>query len=114
MSNLTMKGTIIKVCEVETGVSKANKEWQKQTFVINNGDEYNPEVAFSVFGNDKIEALGKFAEGQSVEVAFNLSSREFNSKYYHNIDAWKVTEVEGAEQPAVDAELGDIDPDLGF
>ncbi len=28
--------------------------------------------------------------GDTMTVHFNLSSREYNGKYYHNIDAWKI------------------------
>lgn len=88
--SLEIKGRISKVLDVESGVSKAGKEWQKQSFVIDTGDEYNPEVCFSLFGEDKIAMLGKHKEGASVTVGFNVSSREFNGKYYHNLDAWKI------------------------
>ena len=88
-----IKGKVVKVLDVETGTSKAGKEWKKQGFVIDTGNEYNPEVCFSLFGDDKIEMLKKFSVGQEVEVEYNLSSREFNGKYYHNIDAWKIAGV---------------------
>ena len=63
------------------------------------------------FGDDKIEMLRNYGEGQDVEVAFNISSREFNGKYYHNIDAWKINPAGqaaqmaggGAPAPAIDA-----------
>ena len=86
---MEIKGIITKKLEVETGISKAGKSWQKQSFVVDTGAEYNPEVCFQAFG-DKAEMLNKFEEGQEVSVAFNVSSREYNGKYYHNIDAWKI------------------------
>lgn len=90
---LKVKGQITSKLEVESGTSKAGKEWTKQSFVVNTGAQYNPEVCFSVFGDEKVEMLNNFQEGQEVEVLFNVSSREFNGKYYHNLDAWK---IEGA------------------
>ena len=62
---LKTSGTITKICDVETGTSKAGKEWKKQTFVLNNGSEYNPEAAFSVFGEDKIKILSQFFAGNN-------------------------------------------------
>ena len=29
--------------------------------------------------------------GDKIEVFFNISSREYQNRYYHNIDAWKIT-----------------------
>ena len=98
--SLAVKGKITKVLAVESGTSKAGKEWKKQGFVIDTGAQYNPEVCFSLFGDDKIAMLRNFGEGQDVEVAFNISSREFNGKYYHNIDAWKINPAGQAAQVA--------------
>jgi len=96
MSELKVKGTIVKVLEMQSGTSKAGKEWKRGGFVLNTGDEYNPEVCFSLFGEAKIDMLHEFTEGSAVEVAFNVSSREFNGKYYHNLDAWRLTGEEAA------------------
>ncbi len=85
-----LQGRITKVMPIESGVSKAQKEWKKQNFVIDTGAQYNPEVCFSLFGDEKIAMLANFKEGQEVKVAFNVSSREYNGKYFHNLDAWKV------------------------
>ena len=43
---MEIKGRITKKLEVETGTSKAGKSWQKQSFVVDTGAEYNPEVCF--------------------------------------------------------------------
>ena len=109
--SLEIKGRISKVLEVETGESKAGKEWKKQSFVIDTGDQYNPEVCFSLFGDDKIQMLSKFKEGNNVAVGFNVSSREFNGKYYHNLDAWKINNADATQETPVAQEQSD---DLPF
>jgi len=110
---MEIKGRITKKLAVESGISKAGKSWQKQSFVIDTGAEYNPEVCFQAFG-DKAEMLNNFEEGQEVSVAFNVSSREYNGKYYHNIDAWKIESL-GERQPQGEkleaADLGSSDND---
>ena len=88
--SLEVKGKLVKVLDIETGTSKAGKDWQKSGFVIDTGAQYNPEVCFSLFGNDKIDMINAYNIGQEIAVSFNVSSREFNGKYYHNIDAWKI------------------------
>jgi len=101
MSELKVKGKIVKKLDIESGTSKAGKEWKKTNFVVDTGSEYNSETCFSLFGDDKIEMLANFQEGSEVEVAFNVSSREFNGKYYHNLDAWKINAI-GSGAPAID------------
>ena len=88
---LKVSGKITKVLDVEKGVSKSDKEWMKMSFVLDTGSQYNPEIAFQLFGSEKIENFNKYNKvGDEVEVSFNVSSREYNGKYFHNIDAWKV------------------------
>ncbi len=101
--SLSVKGRITSILDVESGTSKAGKEWKKQSFVIDNGDQYNPNICFSLFGEEKIAMLNNFANGQEVEVGFNLSSREYNGKWYHNIDAWKITADSGTTNTAAPA-----------
>ena len=86
MSELKMTGVVTKILQEESGTSKAGKDWTKGGFVINNGNEYNPDTCFGVFGSDKLKDIITFAEGQEVEVDFNLSSREHNGKYYTQAD----------------------------
>ena len=55
--SLSIKGNITKKLEVESGTSKAGKEWKKQSFIIDTGSQYNPEICFQLFGEDKIQIL---------------------------------------------------------
>jgi hypothetical protein len=81
-------GKLIKKLDRETGVSKTGKTWEKQSILVEQaGTDYNKEVVISFFG-DKIKSLRDVEEGTDVSVSINLSSREFNGKYYHNIDGW--------------------------
>lgn len=113
--SLVVKGKITKVLPKESGMSKAGKEWNKQGFVIDTGAQFNPEVCFSLFGGDKIAMLANFKEGQEVEVAFNVSSREFNGKYYHNLDAWKINQAtQSNTQSAPSPDLNNSDDEDGL
>lgn len=91
--SLEITGRITQVLSIESGQSKAGKEWKKQSFVIDSGAQYNPLVCFSLFGEDKINMLRDFGSGQEVKVSFNVSSREYNGRWYHNLDAWKIEAI---------------------
>lgn len=92
MSNeLKITGVIKVVMPIEKGVSKADKEWQKLDFVIETTDgAFTNDIAFTLFG-DKVSLIDGIGQGQTVTVSFNLNSREYNGKWYSNINAWKVT-----------------------
>ena len=85
---MEVKGTVSTICKAETGTSKAGTEWNKQVIVVNTGDEYNPEIAIQAFGDDKIKELNKLSIGDDVLIKCNVSSREYNGRYFHNIDGW--------------------------
>tara|TARA_R110002051_G_scaffold278300_1_gene339664 strand:- start:768 stop:1124 length:357 start_codon:yes stop_codon:yes gene_type:complete len=118
MSELKVKGTIIKIIPVESVGSEG--KWKKGGFLLNTGAQFKPNVLMTLFGEDKIALLDSFSEGQEVEASFNISSTESKSKagtYFSNIDCWKIQAVNSASvassQPPVKAE--DIkDEDLPF
>ena len=84
---MTVIGTLIKKLERETGVSKTGKTWEKQSILVEQNVEWNKEVVITFFG-DKIKSIRDIEEGSDVNVSVNLSSREYNGKYFHNIDGW--------------------------
>jgi len=86
---MQVKGKIQQILKPESGVSRAGKEWKKQEFVIETEEQFPRKVCFTLF-NDKVSLIDGIAVGEEVEVAFNLESREFNGKWYHNINAWKI------------------------
>ena len=55
--------------------------------------------------------LNNLQLGEKIEVFFNLSSREYNQKYYHNIDAWKLNKVEDLEK---NSEKTNLNEDVPF
>ena len=118
--SLTIKGKLTTKLSIESGTSKAGKEWKKQSFLIDTGSQYNPEICFQLFGDEKIEMLNHHKEGDMVEVSFNLSSREYNGRYFHNIDAWRIETIESStsnpeieESPVFDSSDSEED-DLPF
>ena len=118
--SLSVKGKLTRKLSVESGTSKAGNEWKKQSFVLDTGSQYNPEICFQLFGDEKIEMLNHHKEGDMVEVSFNLSSREYNGRYFHNIDAWRIETIESSksnteieESPVFDSSDSE-DDDLPF
>ena len=85
---MRVEGKLVKILTQETGVSKTGKEWKKQSIVIEQEKDYNKEVVVTFFG-DNISNLQSKKVGERISCDINLSSREYNGKYYHNIDGWK-------------------------
>ena len=65
-----------------------------------------------MFGEEKVDNLLKFNKvGQDVDVSFNVESREYNGKYYTDLQAWKIFTTTG-EKKAV--ETASTNADDGF
>ncbi len=89
MSDLSIKGKIVNRLDLVTGTSKAGKEWQKRDFVIETFGQFPSKVCFTLFG-DKVNLLDNILLDDIITVHFNVESREYNGKWYHNINAWKI------------------------
>ena len=96
---MEVKGKLVDFLNIESGTSKTGKEWQKQTVVIDTGGEFNNLVAISAFGEDKIKNLNKLEIGMDVKILCNVYSREYNGRYFHNIDGYHFA-IMGSEAPA--------------
>tara|TARA_B100002052_G_C15784463_1_gene553223 strand:- start:23 stop:358 length:336 start_codon:yes stop_codon:yes gene_type:complete len=90
MNILSLTGALTKKNQIENIENKEGKKWIKQTFLIDIGQDYNSTICFQLFGDEKVKILESFNIGDKIEVFFNISSREYNNRYYHNIDAWKI------------------------
>ena len=93
---MEVTGKLVKILDLEEGTSKAGKSWQKQSVVIDNGDEFNNLTAVSAFG-DKVEKLNRLELGMDVSILCNVYSREYQGKYYHNIDGYHFTDQSSSQ-----------------
>lgn len=69
-------------------------EWKKQDFVIETAEEQFPKkICFTLF-NDKNGTFDKIKPNMEVEVTFSIESREYNEKWFSNINAFRVEPVQ--------------------
>jgi len=110
---LSVKGRVSQILKPETGVSKAGKEWSKREFVIDTEEQFPRKVCFTLFG-DKTSLIDSIVAGEEVEVSFNIESREYNGKWFHNINAWKIDKPTTGSAPDAPPEYSyrEIPPEL--
>lgn len=96
---LELEGRIARKLNVQTGTS-ARGAWSKQEFILEYQEGNFPtQVCLNVWGDDKVKELDKYQVGDKVKVSFNLSSREYNGRWYTDVRAWRI-EPAGASAPA--------------
>ena len=54
MNILSIKGALVKKNETENIENKEGKKWLKQTFLIKTSAEYNNQISFQLFGEEKV------------------------------------------------------------
>lgn len=92
---MEITGKVVAVLELVSGTSNAGNPWQKREFVIETPGQYPKKICFLLFG-DKVNECPQV--GETAKVSFDIESREWNTRWFTNLNAWKI-ERQGAQQP---------------
>ncbi len=84
---MELTGTVISILPEVTGQGK-NGNWRKQEFILEIPSQYPKKVCISLWG-DKIDQAG-LQVNQTVTASIDVESREYNSRWYTEVKAWKV------------------------
>ena len=88
--SLELEGRIVRKLNVQNG-SSARGPWSKQEFIFEYQEGNFPtQVCMNVWGEDKVRDLARHNDGEKVKVSFNLSSREYNGRWYTDVRAWRI------------------------
>lgn len=99
---LEIEGTLAQKLPVQSG-SSARGPWAKQEFILEYPDgNFTAKACFTAWGQEKVQDLDKYQVGDKVKVSFNLKSREYNGRWYNDLQIWKIAPA-GA-QPAAPAQ----------
>lgn len=79
------EGTLHKKFDIESKSSS----FQTREFVITTEGTYPQFVKFQLT-QDKCSIIDTFQEGEKVKVSFDLRGREWQVKYFTNLNAWRV------------------------
>ena len=102
---MDVTGKLTKVLELQSGVSKAGKEWQKQSFLIETDAEYNNLYCFELFGAEKVEDFTqRYGINDELKIEFNVSCNEWNGRYFTSLSAWKIEKLSGTMQQSAPAQ----------
>ena len=87
---LEIEGTLFQKLPVASGNSTRGP-WAKQEFILEYPDgNYTAKACFTAWGSDKVQELSKYQVGDKVKVSFNLKSREYNGRWYNDLQIWKI------------------------
>lgn len=102
MAFVKERGTIAVMSEVQSGTSQSGNTWSRQTIVVDvvgyNGN-YR-KVMLQASGN-VVADLETMMVGDKVEITYQVTAREWNGKWYNNVDLYKIESTEEKVQQPV-------------
>lgn len=81
------EGKIHKIFDAE----QKSASFQAREFVIEVADGQYPQMVKFQLVQDKCTLVDNYSEGDAVEVEFDLRGREWNGKYFTNLQAWRIS-----------------------
>lgn len=83
--------------------------FQAREFVIQTDGQYPQYVKFQLT-QDKCALIDSYNEGSKIKVHFDLRGREWNEKFFTNLNAWKVSVAQdvAAAMPPPSAGMSDF------
>ena len=88
---MEITGKVLRLGAMIEGTS-ARGPWRKQDLIIETEEQFPKTVCLTCWTN-QIEEIQKFAPGQSIKAQIDLSSREFNGKWYTDVRVWRFEPV---------------------
>lgn len=93
-------GKIIAALPPKSGTSQSTgKPWQVNTYVLQTNEQTPKNIAFDVFGADRVERYN-LKVGDMVTVSIDIDAHEYNGRWYNQIRAWNVVNYASTQQPA--------------
>lgn len=91
------EGKIEKIFDAE----QKSASFTAREFVIEVADGQYPQMVKFQLVQDKCNLVDDYNEGDQVEVEFDLRGREWNGKYFTNLQAWRISKAgEGSSSNA--------------
>lgn len=96
---LELEGKIKTKLPAQGGTS-ARGAWTRQDFVVEYQDGNFPaEACFSAWGQERVDELARYNEGDAVKVSFNVRAREYGGRWYNDLRVWRLS-APGAQPQA--------------
>jgi hypothetical protein len=97
---MDITGKLIKIMPEVRGESQSGRPFVRGGFVIETDDTYPRQVAFTLFGEDRLAMLTGLAMNSMVQVTFSPESREYNERWYTDLRCIRVQSLMAGQMPA--------------
>lgn len=87
---MQLTAKLVQILPLQTGTGR-NGEWKKQDIIVETDGQYPKKICISIWG-DKINA-SQLVVGNALRIDFDVESREYNSRWYTDVKAWRIEAV---------------------
>ena len=96
---MEITGKVVRLGGLTEGTS-ARGPWRKQDLIIETEEQFPKTVCLTCWTN-QIEEIQRMTPGQLIKAQIDISSREFNGKWYTDVRVWKFEPIQqtAATQP---------------
>ena len=98
---MEITGKVVRLGTLTEGQS-ARGPWRKQELIIETEEQY-PRTVCLICWTNQIDEIQQFAPGQTIKAQIDISSREFNGKWYTDVRVWRFDPVGATAAPAAAA-----------
>lgn len=91
---MEFEGKVIFDLPMQEGISRANNPWKKKEWVAETFGQYPRKVKFHIFGEERITRI-PLELGKSYRFQVDVESREFNGRWYTDVNCFGATEIAG-------------------
>ena len=84
---MEITGKVVRLGGLTEGTS-ARGPWRKQDLIIETDEQYPKTVCLTCWTN-QIDEIQSMVPGQLVKAQIDISSREFNGKWYTDVRVWR-------------------------
>lgn len=95
-------GRLHKIFDTE----QKSAQFSARDFVIEMEDGKFPQMVKFQLVQDKCALIDDFSEGDQISVDFDLRGREWNDKYFTNLNAWRIGQADGQTGNPADGQPG--------
>lgn len=91
-------GKFVKMMPCVEG-EKDGRAWIRTQFAVMTMDGNSKMVAFDVFGEEKVAVVKTLQVGNTLIVEYSPESREFNDRFYTNLNCHRISIAQKMEEP---------------
>lgn len=97
---MNIKGKVLQALPMEGGISRNGNSWQKASLIVETAENPQYPKKIKVSNMKNAEAFLQLAVGTEVTFNVEIESREYNGRWYTEVNCWGWNVEQQTAQPA--------------